>query len=416
MEIWAEIGERGTAKTGWAELQSGAPGEVREAFARAAGCARDENRFETVDKAEWEKFERRLRKATGSWPDSVRHHAPRHTIVQRRIIAEIAHELPEHERARSVREWCQRTLGKKGVDYYAVIHQPERGNDARNWHAHIVFSQIRTRELATEPGLPRRTEWAQKLASGGSEGVRIVRELRHEWASCQNEALERTGESKRYDPRSYREQGIERRPGHHLGPGRAALERREEMLETLETRIEPGCTEQQAALIVCDGLERIGAPAIWIREWRKAAGTQDDTDEDHREQDKDQQREAALRDILEQARQLGAREVWEVWHRSRRVREEMKRWRQQDRKFAREIEGLVAIETARRRVATRRGREALRSATEGNWQGALRWWNDEQIRSRWTQEQQRTIWKGIESAKEREEMAAPKRATVGMGR
>lgn len=48
-------------------------------------------------------------------------------------------------------------------------------------------------------------------------------ELREEWAKINNRFLT---EERKMDPRSYKDQGLEKKPGKHLGPSAAALERR----------------------------------------------------------------------------------------------------------------------------------------------------------------------------------------------
>ena len=73
-------------------------------------------------------------------PVGVRVFRPRQTILQRRIVAKLAHELPLDAQERALRAWCERTFGDTGCTWHAVIHQPEGSNDPRNWHAHIVYT------------------------------------------------------------------------------------------------------------------------------------------------------------------------------------------------------------------------------------------------------------------------------------
>ena len=73
-------------------------------------------------------------------PPGVREFTPRGTVIQRRIVMELAHELPLEEQERYLRAWCESELGSKGAAYHAAIHQPEGANDNRNWHAHVVRS------------------------------------------------------------------------------------------------------------------------------------------------------------------------------------------------------------------------------------------------------------------------------------
>ena len=166
---------------------------------------------------------------------------PRRTIIQRRIELELAHELPLEAQTRALKRWCDEALGAAGVSYHAVIHQPEGQNDVRNWHAHVVCAPITaTRERDTngdETGkyefergrrLPPMPALLRALAGNGPQGRRgageVVKRWREQLATIQNEELARAGATKRYDARSYKDQGIDRVGGQHRGTKRAALE------------------------------------------------------------------------------------------------------------------------------------------------------------------------------------------------
>ena len=75
-------------------------------------------------------------------PRGCREFLPRRTMVQRRIVIELAHELSLEAQERALRTWCEWKLAAHGISYHAVIHQPEAKNDVRNWHAHVVVAPI----------------------------------------------------------------------------------------------------------------------------------------------------------------------------------------------------------------------------------------------------------------------------------
>ena len=174
-------------------------------------------------------------------PRGCREFVPRRTTIQRRIILELAHELPLEAQERALRQWCEQELGAHGISYHAVIHQPEGQNDVRNWHAHIVYSPI-TLEREKDPEgietgrytfendhrLPPMPTRLRELGGNGPQGRRgagaIIKGWRQALADIQNTELRRVGANKRYDPRSYRDQGVDRVPGQHVGTKRAALE------------------------------------------------------------------------------------------------------------------------------------------------------------------------------------------------
>src|SRR5208282_4714147 len=87
-----------------------------------------------------------------------------------------------------------------------------------NPHAHIIFRDrdIETgrRFLYTSAGPRQRAELAAKGVETWS-----TRDFREEWGSQMNHALERAGHEARVDHRSLNEQGIDRTPQIHIGPG-----------------------------------------------------------------------------------------------------------------------------------------------------------------------------------------------------
>ena len=116
---------------------------------------------------------RAKRRRPGAIP-GVRSIAPRHPVVQRRIVMELAHELSREEREHSVRRWCEKNL--RGLGWHAVIHAPEDRNDARNWHAHIVYSNVAVKRRASgagwtfedEPTAPTPNETIRCLSGSGA--------------------------------------------------------------------------------------------------------------------------------------------------------------------------------------------------------------------------------------------------------
>ena len=175
------------------------------------------------------------------YPEGVRLHAPREGVVQRRVVLELASELSQAEMRGSLEQWCEAVLTSRGLAYHAVVHQPEANNDARNWHAHVVYTGLPVERERTADGretgrftieaedrLPPMAEAARVLGGSGPEGKEGARKLVTAWrrkhADVQNAWLAKAGIAKRYDPRSYAAMGDERIPGAHHGTKRAALE------------------------------------------------------------------------------------------------------------------------------------------------------------------------------------------------
>ena len=58
-----------------------------------------------------------------------------------------------------------------------------------------------------------------------ARGAIWIRDLRHFYSEVANRHLELAGVEKRYDPRSYKDGGVDKIPEKHLGPKLAAMER-----------------------------------------------------------------------------------------------------------------------------------------------------------------------------------------------
>lgn len=176
--------------------------------------------------------------------------------VQHRLVAELPHELSAAERAALVRRFCEHLERleedengePKGVMYTAAIHAPDAHNDARNYHLHVVFhdrpakmnaamgmwdfevaevferkGEIRTRYPLRQNKL-RMVRGFEDGMDPEASGRNFIPGLRRTFSQITNEALERAGIERRYDPRTYKAMGIERTPTDHLGTSAAALE------------------------------------------------------------------------------------------------------------------------------------------------------------------------------------------------
>ena len=141
--------------------------------------------------------------------------------VQNRLVLEIPHELEPAAVRELVTGFGRDVLEARGLPYHAVVHRPQvsAGADPRNVHAHVLYS---------DRGAERLARGAWEFAPRKHDDVRRrdwVAQLRSTWADRCNAALERAGVERRYDPRSYAEQGLPRLAGEHLGPAASALER-----------------------------------------------------------------------------------------------------------------------------------------------------------------------------------------------
>jgi ATP-dependent exoDNAse (exonuclease V) alpha subunit len=100
----------------------------------------------------------------------------------------------------------QRQFVDRGMVADIAIHEPPKGGDPRNVHAHILLTM---REITPNGfGLKVRA-WNHRS---------LIREWREAWANEANLFLERNGFKPRLDHRSFKERNIDKEPTRYQGP------------------------------------------------------------------------------------------------------------------------------------------------------------------------------------------------------
>lgn len=144
----------------------------------------------------------------------------------------IPHELNKQQREWLVKDFA-RELSRKGMVVDAVIHRPEKENDARNYHAHLLVTM---REIGPNGFGNKVREWNK---------VEFLQGLRERWSELGAKQLRRAGyriEAERFEVghktlkeqrREAEERGdtrwakeLDREPTKPLGPNAAAMEKR----------------------------------------------------------------------------------------------------------------------------------------------------------------------------------------------
>ena len=143
-------------------------------------------------------------------------------VLAREFEIAFPHELNAEQRKQLLDELCQKLVEKYGVVVDAAIHAPhtESGSDARNYHAHIMF----TTRAINENG-----EFAAKKYRDFSrdEGTQTVCDWREDFADLCNKHLELAGFDERVDHRSYADQNKQYlEPTVHEGPAVTAMRRK----------------------------------------------------------------------------------------------------------------------------------------------------------------------------------------------
>ena len=147
-----------------------------------------------------------------------------------RMILELPHDVTDYHRERILCRFCDCTFASH-APFHAVIHKPAKGNDARMFHAHITWAchefvrdpETRLWTLPPQSERFRVTEFDRVLTTNGKGAARhkamsdAFRTMRSHFVQIANDALKQCAAARRYDHRSYSDQGIEAHPGFHLG-------------------------------------------------------------------------------------------------------------------------------------------------------------------------------------------------------
>ena len=144
----------------------------------------------------------------------------KNSTVGREIELALPSFLSPKDRLLIAERFAGELVERYKVAVSVAIHEPSRGGDARNFHAHILFT---TREMTPE-GLGNKTRILDAKATGKKDVVKL-RELA---ANIINNALAAANSDIRVDHRSFQERGIEREGTIHLGPAACGQERRGE--------------------------------------------------------------------------------------------------------------------------------------------------------------------------------------------
>ena len=151
--------------------------------------------------------------------------------VARDYEVAIPKELTREQGIALVRDFAAGLAERYGVAVDYNVHR----DDLRKWdgtdkgwqgyHAHVLTS---TRKLGRD-GFGEKTEIelsdSKRKSLGLGDGASEIERVREMWEVAANRHLEQAHQSQRIDRRSLKDQGIDREPTVHLGPGVTALER-----------------------------------------------------------------------------------------------------------------------------------------------------------------------------------------------
>lgn len=159
-------------------------------YSKRRGVAHEEV-MAPEDAAAWLKDREKL------WNHAEQQEKREDAQLAREVNLALPHELKPEQRLQLIREFVQKEFVDLGMVADIAIHEPvpEKGDDPRNHHAHVLL----TMRKATANGLAAKKsrEW------NSSE---LLAAWRKSWAELQNAYLERAGHRSRVDHRSLRVQ------------------------------------------------------------------------------------------------------------------------------------------------------------------------------------------------------------------
>lgn len=173
----------------------------------------------------------------------------------REIEVALPREMTPEQRVHLVRDMVEQELGGKHA-YTWAIHNPMASLEGKEQpHAHIMYSERTIDGIDRDPEQYFKRYNAKSPEKGGcrkdsagtEERLQATREC---WAQVQNQHLEQHGHEGRVDHRSLKDQGIERTPEPHFGPGRIqrmTAMQDVELVAVLERRAAEGEKERATA-------------------------------------------------------------------------------------------------------------------------------------------------------------------------
>lgn len=173
--------------------------------------------------------------------------------VAREFEVALPSELSPAERRRLAVDFAKDMANREGCAVDVAIHAPGREGDNRNFHAHI----LRTTRKVEADGLGAKLD-TEKAGRKRVDDLEAVRTL---WANLTNDRLRENSIDAQVDPRSLKDQGIEREPTRHLGPAASGYERRTGEPSWKRQEFEREAAERLARAKAVGELERQGREA-----------------------------------------------------------------------------------------------------------------------------------------------------------
>lgn len=153
------------------------------------------------------------------WQTAEDMETDRNSRPARKIEVALLRELSDAQNKEALRAFVDAHLTSKGAIVDIAIHRKQASDGKPNTHAHILFF---TRTLTPDGHFSQKKheqwDWDDK---------KRIHEWRSGWESALNKALTDAGiDDVRVSKDSYRNRGIDKEPGDHLGPQQWAMEQK----------------------------------------------------------------------------------------------------------------------------------------------------------------------------------------------
>lgn len=151
------------------------------------------------------------------WNEVERAEKRKDAQLARDMVIALPHELTPDQRLTLLRSFLRSEFVDRGMVADFAIHRPD--NDWRNHHAHVMLTM---RSIGPTGFGKKVREWnagfaVSKEGQSFAQTTSMLDGWRKAWADHANEAMKEAGHEARIDHRSYKDQGIDKVPGVHLG-------------------------------------------------------------------------------------------------------------------------------------------------------------------------------------------------------
>ena len=129
----------------------------------------------------------------------------------REWVIALPDELDADQRKELAKDFAQSLVDRYGVIADLAIHEPSKGGNDKNHHAHIMLT-TRKAELDPDHKLTLTTKAYIELSNTKRKSLNMgttqedIKQIRETWADLANKALERAGYREKIDHRSYADQ------------------------------------------------------------------------------------------------------------------------------------------------------------------------------------------------------------------